>query len=1096
MKYTENLLQKLVVCSFIVLAGTPAKAQITPDNTLGAESSKITPNVPIGGAAADRIDGGATRGSNLFHSFSDFNINDGQRVYFGNPAGIQNILTRVTGGNASNILGTLGVDGGANLFLLNPNGIIFGQNARLDLRGSFVGTTANAIGFGEQGFFSATDPNSPPLLTVQPSALLYTQINGGGITNRAQPQAELGSRYFVGGNVTFDGGGAFVAGNRIELGGLAGEGTVGLTGSGNELQLNFPQGVPKADVVLQNSAGAFATNGGAIAVQAGNLNLSGNSVISTNLNPGEGSPSSPAGDVDINATGAVTVDGNSGISSVGSKNSLGDSGNVSIDADSIRLSNTSQIYTGSEKNRGSVRLNATSDLTLDGGSGIQTFGTPTSIGNSGDITVNARNINLSNTSAINSGNIGQGRGGKTTLQATDAIALSSGSTIESSIIPLKSDLINSSASGDIEIAARSLTLDGENIYISSINLSEGSAGDIRITTDDSISLNGFAFISSSTNGQGDGGDIGLTTRSLTLSNGSFIGVPPTGSGNSGNLLVNASDSVTLSGTRVFIDPADGKNTITGSRLSTAALGSGGNSGQITINTGRLSIYDGGYLSTGTNFESGQAGDITINASDSFNLVGADPSGNPSNINTVNLGNRDAGNVTINTGRLSIRDGARLRTFSPGTGQGGDITIKATDSVELVGASPDDKFNSELLTFSNGSGNAGRVSIDTRRLSLGNGSDINASTGGSGQGGDVNINATDSIEISANPADTDGADGIFTATNGSGDAGNLSIRTQRLSVRNGGNVSAATGSDSTGKGGSVKIDASKGVEVVGISNDGRLPSLLSVRSQGKGAAGNITVNSPRISIQDRGAVIAESNAVDGGDINLNADNLLLRRGGNISATAGLTQGSGNGGNIFIDAKTIVAVPNENSDIIANAFTGRGGNVKISTQGIFGIQKRAKESPQTNDITASSELGVQGQINITEPNVQPTQGLVELPASVLDASDQIAQTCPSGANAKRPLGEFVVTGRGGSLPPNPIEPLAGSTSLSPLASIEGESQTNTSLPTSNQPASIATPQTIVEAQGWIKTADGKIALVAFAPQATPSATTTQATCQPNS
>lgn len=137
-------------------------------------------------------------------------------------------------------------------------------------------------------------------------------------------------------------------------------------------------------------------------------------------------------------------------------------------------------------------------------------------------------------------------------------------------------------------------------------------------------------------------------------------------------------------------------------------------------------------------------------------------------------------------------------------------------------------------------------------------------------------------------------------------------------------------------------------------------------------------------------------------------------------------------------------------------------------------------------------MQGQINITEPNVQPTQGLVELPASVLDASDQIAQTCPSGANAKRPLGEFVVTGRGGSLPPNPIEPLSGSTSLSPLASIDGVSQTNISSH-SSEPVSTATPQTIVEAQGWVKTPDSKIALVANAPQATPVATTTQATCQ---
>ncbi|WP_292864063.1 filamentous hemagglutinin N-terminal domain-containing protein [Nostoc sp. LPT] len=105
-------------------------AQIVPDNTLGAEASVVTPNVSIRGIPSDRIDGGATRGANLFHSFEKFNVGEGRGVYFANPAGIENILTRVTGNNPSNILGRLGVLGGANLFLLNPNGIVFGSKCQ------------------------------------------------------------------------------------------------------------------------------------------------------------------------------------------------------------------------------------------------------------------------------------------------------------------------------------------------------------------------------------------------------------------------------------------------------------------------------------------------------------------------------------------------------------------------------------------------------------------------------------------------------------------------------------------------------------------------------------------------------------------------------------------------------------------------------------------------------------------------------------------------------------------------------------------------------------------------------------------------------
>jgi filamentous hemagglutinin family protein len=149
-------------------------AQITPDATLGTENSIVTPNVNIGGLPADRIDGGAVRGANLFHSFSDFNVGEGLRVYFGNPAGIENILSRVTGNNVSNILGTLGVDGAANLFLLNPNGIIFGPNAQLDIAGSFVASTANSVVFGNGIEFSATNPQAPPLLTISvPLGLQY-----------------------------------------------------------------------------------------------------------------------------------------------------------------------------------------------------------------------------------------------------------------------------------------------------------------------------------------------------------------------------------------------------------------------------------------------------------------------------------------------------------------------------------------------------------------------------------------------------------------------------------------------------------------------------------------------------------------------------------------------------------------------------------------------------------------------------------------------------------------------------------------------------------------------------------------------------------
>ena len=137
MKYSSRSLFTLATLSCLIPFSV--KAQITPDNSLGEESSIVT-SLDEEGFPIDQIDGGATRGNGLFHSFQDFNVDVNRGAYFSNPDGINNIFSRVIGINPSNINGTLGVLGDANLFLINPNGIIFGQNSRLDLGGSFFGS--------------------------------------------------------------------------------------------------------------------------------------------------------------------------------------------------------------------------------------------------------------------------------------------------------------------------------------------------------------------------------------------------------------------------------------------------------------------------------------------------------------------------------------------------------------------------------------------------------------------------------------------------------------------------------------------------------------------------------------------------------------------------------------------------------------------------------------------------------------------------------------------------------------------------------------------------------------------------------------------
>ena len=175
---------------FAVSMRSPVRAQINPDQTLGVESSIVTPEVEVRDGLAELIEGGAARGPNLFHSFSDFNVLDSERIYFANPDGIESILSRVTGNNLSNIFGTLGVDGAADLFLINPSGIVFGSDVNLDIEGSLYATTAEAVSLGE-GLFSATAPEQSQLLTVTPNTSFFNYLteNSGNIVNRGQLNA-------------------------------------------------------------------------------------------------------------------------------------------------------------------------------------------------------------------------------------------------------------------------------------------------------------------------------------------------------------------------------------------------------------------------------------------------------------------------------------------------------------------------------------------------------------------------------------------------------------------------------------------------------------------------------------------------------------------------------------------------------------------------------------------------------------------------------------------------------------------------------------------------------------------------------------------
>jgi filamentous hemagglutinin family protein len=1478
---------------------TPAQAQINPDNTLGSESSRLTPNVPINGASADRIDGGAQRGANLFHSFTQFNINDGQRVYFDNPAGVQNILTRVTGGQGSNILGTLGVDGNANLFLINPNGIVFGQNARLDVRGSFVGTTANAVQFGNQGIFSATNPQAAPLLTINPSALLFNQLNQTAITNQSQASAGINpvgenvaglrvadsqNLLLVGGNLNIEGGGLRAYGGNIELAALAAPATVGLNiAANNSPSLVIPDGVERADVSLSNGAeiNVRGADGGGIKIYGRNVNLAGESKLRAGIEIGLGTANSKGGDVVINATGTTTLTESSFISNsirdrafgksgdviittgslnldrdalinvttlgqgdagnvfiqasesvslagtntailsnvadgaVGNGGSVnikansltlsdgaalvtnvvgvseafaagrGNGGNINIDVGSLSLNNSLlSASTSGEGNAGSVLIQTKDTVTLTDGAGIYSSVEQDAVGNGGSIEIQAGSLSLIEGSEINTRTLRQGNGGKIAVNASETISLDgfgNNTNIFSRIISAVSSSGEGNA-GDIELTSGNLLVTNGG-FISSSSLGKGDAGSIIIDNRDTISFDTDASIQSNifAHAVGNGGDIRVKTGTLLFSNGSQIVTNVSGQGNAGNILVEARDTIKLDGvvTREFNgDVLDRKSSLssdlliggvgkagdiqvtTGSlfvtngaeiststsgkgnagnitinaldtvsfagfggkelfnsqasstgdsrsignggdiRISTATLllqnggnlqafsggqgdagniflnaantitvdgigsnglgsnaatfASNGDAGSIQVKTGSLFLTNGGYMST-VGFGLSKAGNITIDARNTMKVDGvvsdvAQPNGTVIDVNSGLLtsllrGEGKGGEIEITTGSLAVTNGGSLSSNTSGKGNAGNIIINARDTVtfdgvggnslnssansvalsDAIGNGGDIRINAaalfltnsgQLNAFSSGEGNAGSIFINTRDRVFVDGLSSNGLIGGaysyatkSGNGGEIQVNTgtlsltnggnflttanryAGNITINARDAITfdgvakDGTpSGVLSFLNnaGEGKGGEIQISTKSFTARNGGVLISSTFGQ--GKAGNITINVGDTVILEGVGSNGVasgvfttvegqaegkggdinlttgslavIGGLISSTSQAKGDAGNITINARDtitldgagrgniitlesvenpssfsgifssltisatgkagntkinagdVRIFNQAGIAAATFAGDGGNINLDIrDLLLLRSGGFISTTAGSAQAGGDGGNIIVNSPFIAAVPKENSDITANAFSGKGGNVNITTQGIFGIQARPQLTP-FSDITASSELGVQGDITISQPEVQPPQKLLELPTALVDASNQIAQTCPRGPNAK-PLSTFVVTGRG-SLPPTSLEPLTGATSLSPLASLDGENVvTKADAGTRGQPDAVRKSESwrfpsspnfrtrrvssapIVEAQGVVKTADGKMMLVAQAPKATP-ATSSSAMC----
>ncbi len=991
---------------------TPALAQITPDDSLGNERSVVNRNVQIRGRRGDRIVGGARRGTSLFHSFQEFNVNEGQRVYFANPVGVKSILGRITGSDVTDLMGTLGVEGSANLFLLNPNGIIFGPNVRLDITGSFLATTGDRFTFADGSEFSTINPQTPPLTISAPTGVQYGSTPGAitvestaSATNTLDPGLKVGLEQtlaLLGGDVQIDQTTLSAPGGRIELA-AAQEGIVEFDTT-DTLKLNVPAQTARNTVTLNQSIlQVLADRGGDIVIHAGDLELN-QAQLFAGIASGQGKSQNVGGDITLDAVSRVT------------------------------LANQTLVSTS---------VSPENDLFPS----IPGIEVPAAIGNGGDVNIHATTLNVTGGSQIVSSTFGQGDAGDIYINVRDRVSLRGGSSNTTSSIFSRVAPEAQGNGGNVQLTVGSLRL-SEGAQISTSTQGRGNAGNITVDARDEIILTGrdrsvngvnTGILSRANSGAvGNGGNIRLSAPVVLVSNGAQLSAETAGTGNAGNVTINAFDRV------VF-------NSLNAEGLASAAFSSvestgNGRAGNIRITTDSLSIQAGSSLYSRSLADSA-AGDVIIQA-DRLHL-------DQGQINATTTSGR-GGNINLTIGDwIRLENDSRI-TARTQTGQGGDITINANyepvDSIELD--------RSLITARSRDSGNAGNLIFNARQLAAQD-SNIIASTR-SGVGGDVVLQGLETLQAHGSR--------IAAATE-TGRAGSLRVNADRsIELGDRSRLSVAA-SGSRGQAGNLTINADQ------LTIDENSAATVSSRA---GTAGNLTVNANQIFL-DQGRLTAETAANRSGEstANLNFNDLDLLISQNHSLISAQASQKAKGGNVTIDAANgfVVASVNQNNDIVASADRGQGGAVEITTQGIFGLQEgRAEPGNFTNDIDVTSNFGLRGSVIINQPDIDPSQGLIELPSNILRIP--VAQVCPDRSNSGA-TSEFFVTGRGG-LPTNPTAALSSETLLSDWVTLEPKAVVaqQSPIPPPDPP--------LIEAQGWQIGTEGEVIFVAQVPSSSSSVT----------
>lgn len=955
------------------------------DNTLGTQVS--------GNGNNFTITGGVSRGEHLFQSFQDFSVPTNGVTTFINPVGNQAIITRVTGNLFSDINGKIDTQG-ANFLLINPNGIVFGPNTQLNVGRVFAASTANAIdlvdGAGRTISFGTNPSGDAPLLSVNPNVFFnISQFNlagsNGDIRNFGILQTSNPNQYIglVGGNIGIDGGQINAPGGRVELGGLSAPGQIGFSNFSTNPSLSFPTNITRSNVSLTNqtTVNVAGAGNGDVTINARNIDILGNSLLRGGIERDMGTVGTVAGDIKLNATGAISIDANSAVVNNVRTNSQGQGGNIFIDADKLIIRDDGsaiQAGTYGRGDTGNIRVSA-KNIDLSGSfSGINTLVATNAIGNGGNVTVETDSLSMQTGAVLAATTGGRGNAGNVNVRAN---------TVVLSAADIVSNMEGTGNGGNIAIDTNFLRL-SNGATLTAATFGQGNAGNVTVNAKDTVSLtdrNTNILTNLEAGAIGTGGNISISSGSLSVRDNAQLGASTAGTGNAGSVSIKVRDAAAFNGagTTIF------------SNVEAGAIGAGGN---ISIEAGTISFSDGAQLRAQSRGR-GNAGNTSLTATDNVTLTGQ----RTAIFNTVEPGSIGrGGNIEVRAGSLALTNGAFMTATNYGTGDSGDIKVRVSGAVDLAGTNTSDlRGGLSALVGKNTIGNSGNISIDARSVSIRSGAALLAGNLGQGNSGTITISATDFAFLS-------GAGGLFVTTaSNKGIGGDISISSPQISLDKGARINAGSVS---GNGGNIRIGSNTATSNLLLLRRGaNIATDAAGTAQQGGNGGNIDINSQFIfAIPTENSDIS-ANAIkgSGGNVNINTQGLFgIQFRPQQTSFSDITVSSvfGQSGTTTIntpgidpgkDLGELPQVPIDPSQQISQTCNPARREQRLSITGRGGQQPTADELPPNDVVWLDSRNSTK--LRSTTPTLS-TQPLAKLPSPAVGWTLQNGKVTLIAANAE--------------------------------------------------------------------------------------------------